>query len=129
MASPDHWQAMQITDAAVFYSRLTKWDEQFDQLPVHSISAQLYFKLSFEPNFVTGGLSNFVVDISDTLEKKMSSIRCYETQFPPEKQHVLDRVESNARHTGALAGYWAGEIFVCPRALGTPNLMTMLFPS
>ncbi|MEM7315768.1 MAG: PIG-L family deacetylase, partial [Planctomycetota bacterium] len=23
MASPDHWQAMQITDAAVFYSRLT----------------------------------------------------------------------------------------------------------
>ena len=32
MASPDHWQAMQITDAAVFYSRLTKWDEQFEQL-------------------------------------------------------------------------------------------------
>ena len=26
LASPDHWQAMQITDAAVFYSRLTKWD-------------------------------------------------------------------------------------------------------
>lgn len=26
MASPDHWQAMQITDASVFYSRLTKWD-------------------------------------------------------------------------------------------------------
>src|SRR5262245_28456401 len=25
MASPDHWQAMQITDAAVFYARLTKW--------------------------------------------------------------------------------------------------------
>ena len=24
LASPDHWQAMQITDAAVFYSRLTK---------------------------------------------------------------------------------------------------------
>ena len=32
MASPDHWQAMQITDAAVFYSRLTKWDDQFDNL-------------------------------------------------------------------------------------------------
>ena len=35
LASPDHWQAMQITDAAVFYSRLTKWDEHFDGLPVH----------------------------------------------------------------------------------------------
>ena len=33
LASPDHWQAMQITDAAIFYSRLTKWDEHFDDLP------------------------------------------------------------------------------------------------
>ena len=30
LASPDHYQAMQITDAAVFYSRLTKWDNYFD---------------------------------------------------------------------------------------------------
>src|SRR5690606_3886618 len=46
-ASPDHWQAMQITDAAVFYSRLTKWDEHFDGLPVHTIPSQLYFNLAF----------------------------------------------------------------------------------
>jgi N-acetylglucosamine malate deacetylase 1 len=39
-ASPDHWQAMQITDAAVFYSRLSKWEEHFDGLPVHTIAAQ-----------------------------------------------------------------------------------------
>ena len=26
LASPDHFQAMQITDAGVFYSRLTKWE-------------------------------------------------------------------------------------------------------
>ena len=37
MASPDHWQAMQITDAAVFYSRLTKWDDQFENWPPHII--------------------------------------------------------------------------------------------
>ena len=37
LASPDHWQAMQITDAAVFYSRLTKWDDYFAGLPVHTI--------------------------------------------------------------------------------------------
>ena len=42
MASPDHWQAMQITDAAVFYSRLTKWDDKFDNLPPHVIGRQLY---------------------------------------------------------------------------------------
>jgi LmbE family N-acetylglucosaminyl deacetylase len=27
MASPDHYQASLITEAAVFYSRLTKWDQ------------------------------------------------------------------------------------------------------
>jgi hypothetical protein len=38
-----------ITDAAVFYSRLTKWDEHFDGLPVHAIQSQIYFRLAFEP--------------------------------------------------------------------------------
>ena len=37
MASPDHWQAMQITDAAVFYARLSKWDDEFGGLPVHTV--------------------------------------------------------------------------------------------
>ena len=41
MASPDHWQARQITDAAVFYSRLSKWDAHFDGLPTHTISRQV----------------------------------------------------------------------------------------
>ncbi len=45
LASPDHFQAMQITDAGVFYSRLTKWDQHFDGLPVHTISAYLYYTL------------------------------------------------------------------------------------
>src|SRR4051812_41610338 len=43
LASPDHYQAMLITDAAVFYSRLTKWDEHFDGLPVHTVTNQLAF--------------------------------------------------------------------------------------
>ena len=54
MASPDHWQAMQITDAAVFYSRLTKWDDHFDGLPVHAVSRQMYFRLAFEPETLNG---------------------------------------------------------------------------
>ena len=129
LASPDHWQAMQITDAAIFYSRLTKWDEHFDGLPVHTISSQLYFKLSFEPTVVNNGVSSFVVDIGDTLESKMDSIRCYATQFPPAKAHVFDRVESGARHTGSLAGFKAGEMFVTTRAIGAVDLMRTVFPS
>ena len=55
LASPDHWQAMQITDAAIFYARLTKWDEHFDGLPVHTISAHLYYTLGFGTLAVAAG--------------------------------------------------------------------------
>src|SRR5438093_1106359 len=77
LASPDHWQAMQITDAAVFYARLTKWDDYFPGLPVHTISQQLYFRLAFEPQQMSGFCSHFVTDISDTLETKVEAVRCY----------------------------------------------------
>ena len=92
LASPDHWQAMQITDAAVFYARLSKWDHYFDGLPVHTISAQLYFRLAFEPATMDGFHSHFTVDIGDTLETKLNAIRCYKTQFPPVKSYVFDRI-------------------------------------
>ncbi len=128
MASPDHWQAMQITDAAVFYSRLTKWDDQFDGLPVHVIEAQLYFRLAFEPLGANPGADHFVADISDTLEAKLASIRCYKTQFPPAKEYVFDRIRGAALHSGAAAGYTAGELFVSTRTLGAPDLMRMVFP-
>ena len=100
MASPDHWQAMQITDAAVFYSRLTKWEDHFGGLPTHTIKTQLYFKLAWEPVLTAPGPGQFVVDISDTLEAKLDSIRCYATQFPPEKNYIFDRVRAGAQHAG-----------------------------
>lgn len=129
MASPDHWQAMQITDAAVFYSRLTKWDEYFDGLPVHTISTQLYFRLAFEPATLGGFASHFAVDISETLETKLASVRCYQSQFPPEKEYVFDRIRGAALIAGSAAGFNAGENFVHTRMLGTDNLMKMVLPT
>lgn len=128
LASPDHWQAMQITDAAVFYSRLSKWDEHFDHLPVHPISAQLYFRLAFEPARLDGFGSHFTTDIGDTLELKLAAVRCYQTQFPPEKSHVMERIRGAALIAGAAAGYLAGEVFVNARPIGAPDLMKLLFP-
>jgi LmbE family N-acetylglucosaminyl deacetylase len=127
MASPDHWQAMQITDAAVFYSRLTKWDEHFEGLPVHTISRQLYFRLAFEPATLSGYASHFTVDIGDTLDAKLESIRCYQTQFPPAKDYVFDRIRGAAMLTGAACGFTAGETFVGTRPLGTSDPMQLLF--
>jgi LmbE family N-acetylglucosaminyl deacetylase len=128
LASPDHWQAMQITDAAVFYSRLSKWDEYFDGLTVHSIERQMYYSLAFYSLELPAGAGHVVVDISETLETKLASIRCYESQFPPAKSQVLDRVRAIAVHHGTAAGFSAGELLTSTRTLGTRDLVRAVFP-
>ncbi|MGI9519479.1 MAG: PIG-L family deacetylase [Pirellulaceae bacterium] len=127
MASPDHWQAMQITDAAVFYSRLTKWDETFDHLPVHTIDHQMYFFLGFDISTIPNNAAFITMDISETLEAKMKSIECYKSQFPPGKRRVLRRVEHGAIAFGTSAGFGAGEILIGTRPLGTRDLLKTLY--
>lgn len=126
MASPDHWQAAQITDAAVFYSRLTKWDEHFDGLPVHAISRQLYYHLFFEDEWSGIGSKQFVFDISKTLEQKLDSVLCYKTQFPESKQYLFERVRAIAKSVGQSAGMQAGEVLTSTRAIGTNDLRRFL---
>jgi bacillithiol biosynthesis deacetylase BshB1 len=127
LASPDHWQAMQITDAAVFYSRLTKWDDYFDALPVHTISAQLYYTLAFGSLALAHAAGHLVFDISEELETKLQAVRCYQTQFPPEKEQVFQRIRAHNQQQGMAAGYQAGELFASPKTLGTRELMKFLF--
>ena len=124
LASPDHWQAMQITDAAVFYSRLTKWDEHFAGWPPHSIRKQVWYPLGLRQlTRDEHGGTGFVVDISETLELKLSAIRAYKTQFPPAKESVFRLVESQNRLFGESAGFEAGEYFVSASTLGVQDLM------
>ena len=86
MASPDHWQAMQITDAAVFYSRLSKWDEHFDGLPVHAVTNQLSFPIALHGLEMPESSGLIVADIGPTLAAKLDAIRAYQTQFPPRRR-------------------------------------------
>ena len=127
MASPDHWQAMQITDAAVFYARLTKWDEHFEHLPVHTIARQIYCSLAQPLSGIAALPGHLLVDISGTLERKLASIRCYATQFPPEKHQLFDRIDAMARFLGRTAGVDAAELLVSPRPVVTKDLMYALF--
>ena len=127
MASPDHWQAMQITDAAVFYSRLTKWDDQFENWPPHIIGRQLYCMLGqpLAGSPIPGG--QVIVDISAALPRKLAAIRCYKTQFPPEKEHMFERVDAADRYLGRSAGVVAAELLISTRPVVTKDLMKSLF--
>jgi LmbE family N-acetylglucosaminyl deacetylase len=121
MASPDHWQAMQITDAALFYSRLSKWDDYFSGLPVHSVPRHLYFRLAVEPDAIPGNSHHLIVDITETIELKIESISCYQTQFA-HKPDILNRVRAAATVTGSAAGKGAGESFAAAKPYAVDDL-------
>jgi bacillithiol biosynthesis deacetylase BshB1 len=129
MASPDHWQARQITDAAVFYSRLTKWDDYFDGLPVHTVRKQLWYHLGFAALQAPRESGQFVVDISDTLSIKLDAIAAYQTQFAHRQGRVFGLVKGLSGLYGASAGFEAGEMFVSATAIGTADLVQAALPN
>ncbi|MDA0833033.1 MAG: PIG-L family deacetylase [Planctomycetota bacterium] len=128
LASPDHWQAMQITDAAVFYSRLTKWDDQFEGWPPHIISKQVWYPLGISNLKLPTGGHHFVMDISTTFSIKLQAVRAYQTQFPPAKERVFGLLESQNRFYGAAAGFESGELFISNNPLGMVDLVKTLIP-
>jgi bacillithiol biosynthesis deacetylase BshB1 len=128
LASPDHAQAVAITEAAVFYSRLTKWDDTFDGLPVHTVPHLLgYFLFAGVPAMPPGHWP-LVVDIAGCLDTKLEAIGCYKSQFPPEKAHVFPRVRAMAETVGIMAGCAAGELLASSRMPCTSDPLGMLFP-
>lgn len=127
-ASPDHYQGQLITEAARFYSQLTKWDDRFAGTTPHRIDHLVYrpIPISAEPH---GFPSTFVVDIGATIEKKVAAIQCYASQFDGERfERLRHYVLSMAGAEGAHGGYRYGELYALPRALGVKDLMSALSP-
>jgi bacillithiol biosynthesis deacetylase BshB1 len=128
MASPDHYQAMLITEAAVFYSRLTKWDDHFEGLPPHRISSLVHYWLALRGPEPPPSAGCFVVDISSTFARKLEAVRVYQTQFPPEKEGVFQAIEAVNRYYGLRAGFEFGELFLMHRLVGTSHFMALALP-
>lgn len=129
LASPDHYQAMLMTDAAVFYSRLSKWDEYFEGLPPHTITNQLSFPIALHRLDAPDSSGYIVADIGETLTRKLDAIRAYETQFPPSKARLFQTVETMNRYFGLTAGFEAGELFMHYRTFGVDDLMRWAAPA
>ena len=128
MASPDHYQASLIIEAAVFYSKLTKWDVYFNGLPPYLVPRRLECFLGFH-TLLAADRGAMVVDIGDTLDKKLAAIACYASQFPPAKSQALDNFRAVALQQGMAAGFAAGEVIANPAPWGTRDLMGLLFPA
>ncbi|MHA2055356.1 MAG: PIG-L family deacetylase [Candidatus Hodarchaeales archaeon] len=112
-ASPDHYQSQLIFDAAVFYARLSKWEEHFDGLAPWRISQVFYYYTAREL-FKQNLPLQFTVDISDVFEKKKKALLEYKSQFRAHKSYnppIVDWIEGMGRYFGSLAGCKYAEIF------------------
>lgn len=128
LASPDHYQAAQITDAAIFYSRLSKWDDHFEGLAVHTIKKQVWYPLGFSSLQLPPSGGHFIVDIGETLPVKLKAIRAYATQFPPTKDRLFQTLEGQNRFYGGSAGFDAGELFFSSGTIGARDLVKLVCP-
>ncbi|MDO8880029.1 MAG: bacillithiol biosynthesis deacetylase BshB1 [Coriobacteriia bacterium] len=106
-AHPDHLAASRIAEAARFYAKLTKTDmhgKPHYPARVYRYMA-VHLRLVREPSFL--------VDISSTLEVKLTALAAYRSQFADNVANagIVDVMEQTARMWGALGRVDAAEPF------------------
>jgi bacillithiol biosynthesis deacetylase BshB1 len=106
-AHPDHVAASRLVTAARFWAKLTKCDLPGE--PWHPSRIYTYFSVHLR----TIPRPAFVIDISETWERKRTAIACYASQFPANATapRVPDRVAAAAAWWGSLIGTDFGEPF------------------
>ena len=112
-ASPDHYQSQLILDAAIFYSRLSKWERHFDGLSPWRISHTFYYYTAREITSTTHSIQ-FIIDISEQFEKKKKALLEYKSQFRAHSSYnppIIDWIEGMGKYFGSLANFKYGEIF------------------
>ena len=125
-ASPDHYQGQLLTEASRFYSQLTKWDERFDGTEPFRVDHLVYRPVRIAAE-VTHWHSQFVIDITDTIDQKIEAVRCYESQFFGERLAGLEHyIRSSAGVEGTSIGVRYGELYALPRPAPVTDMVSFL---
>lgn len=128
-ASPDHYQGQLIAEAARFYSQLTRWDERFHHTAPYRIPHLVYAPFPFDAEN-RHWHSQFVIDISETIEQKLAAVRVYESQFDAHRfQRVEHMIRSVNGYYGARCGFHYGELFALPTPVGATDLVQLVHGS
>jgi len=115
---PDHGQCAQLVEEAVFSAGIHRFtDEQ--HLPSHRVSSMFYYMINgfHRPDFV--------IDISETMEVKLESLRAYKSQFiktegtveTPLTNGYIETVENRERLFGKEVGVAYAEGFITKKPL------------
>ena len=123
-AHPDHLAAVDLIEAARFWSKLSKTDMPGEP---HHPSRILYYncvhlRLVEKPAFV--------LDITPYWEQKLASIACYRSQFitgrPTTSPTFLDRMRDQAAFWGASIGVNYGEPFASREPIGLASMAHLI---
>jgi N-acetylglucosamine malate deacetylase 1 len=129
---PDHGRAAALVRDACFYSGLKKIQTEWQGVAqVHWRPAALYHYIQdqyLEPDFV--------VDITEWIEKKKAAILCFESQFynpnspedetPISQKNFLDSIFGKNAVFGRSIGVDFAEGFICDRTPGISDLFHMI---
>lgn len=120
-ASPDHYQAQLIVEAARFYSQLTKWDDRFDGTEPYRVP-YLWYRPIVPFGEQGDHHTRFVVDISDVYEQKIAAISAYKSQFDDARlEGLLHRIRGIDAAEGSRCGFQYGEVFGLPTPMPMPD--------
>ena len=129
---PDHARASQLISEACFYSGLRKIGTKMND----EIQAAWRPKAVYHYIQDRHLKADFVVDVTEFVDKKMESIKAYSSQFynPDSKEPVtpiavknfLEVVTSKMAIFGRDAGYTYAEGFTVERTIGVNNLFDLI---
>lgn len=112
---PDHVAATSLIEAARFWAKLTRTDMPGE--PFHPPRIFYYFSIHLRIHPQPA----FVFDISDAIDQKLASVRCYDSQFltgrSQEFPTPLDDIRDRARYWGWSIARKYGEPFASRESL------------
>lgn len=132
---PDHGRAATLIRDAAFLSGLIRIETEWEGQPQAAWRPKRVFHY-IQDRFLEPA---FIVDISESMEAKMESVKCYGTQFFSKDddgapvtyistEKFLDKVRERAALLGKRIGTTYGEGFISEANLGIADLDQLLYP-
>ena len=115
-AHPDHVAVTKICEDARFDAKLNR--SAIPGEPYYPKRIIYYFCTHLRLNFTP----NFCIDITDTIDQKIASVKCYESQFVGNSAFVPDMVKTITAYFGSRIGTAFAEPFFTYEMLGFGGL-------
>ena len=129
---PDHGRASKLVVESCFLSGLKKISTKFDDITQHiwkPLNIYHYVQWNLE-------IPDFIVDISDFMDIKLKSVKCYSSQFydpeskepktPISTQNFLESIKYRSANFGRIIGADYGEGFVANRKPAVASISDLI---